>query len=88
MKSFFAFLLLAVSVSANAWTGVDIHSGELVVISGSKQLNYGDRVSFRKGSARNFQDGIILSKFNYGSDFQLEVREEQFGDVSVISIVE
>ena len=88
MKTIIAIALLGLSTAANAWTGEDINSGELVFINGSEQLNYGDQVTFRKGEAGSFKDGVILSKFNYGNDFQLEVREERFGDVSVIKILQ
>ena len=86
MKVILMMLLLTATVSANAWTGVDINSGKAIYINGSDQLNYGDRVSFRVGDNGSYQKGVILSKFNFGNDFQLEVREEQFGDVSVINI--
>jgi hypothetical protein len=88
MKSITAIILLTLSMTASAWTGEDINSGELVFISGSEHLNYGDQVTFKKGDAGSYKDGVILSKFNYGDDFQLEVREERFGDVSVIKILQ
>ena len=87
MKAIFTILLLAVTVSANAWTGVDVNSGEPIFINGSEQLNYGEKVTFRVGDAGHYRDGVILSRFSYGNDFQLEVRDEQFGDVSVINIL-
>lgn len=87
MKKILPILLLLLAChSSFAWTGEDTDSGQIVTIHGSEFINDGDTVFYTLGESEDYLSGTVISMFSFGSEVQIQVRDEAFGDIRLFSM--
>ncbi|MCK5359749.1 MAG: DUF5334 family protein [Gammaproteobacteria bacterium] len=81
-----SLLFLFISSSAFAWNGEDTDSGQIVTVHGSEFVNDGDTIFYTLGESEEYQSGTVISIFSFGSDIQIQVRDEAFGDIRLFTM--
>jgi hypothetical protein len=88
MRIVLAIMPIALNLPVHAWKGEDVDTGKSVSIPGAgNNISYGDTVVvYAQEDSAEYFAGTVISKFGFGREVQLEVREETFGDKRIFNM--